>query len=72
MIHVDETRVSIKGKTAYVWVLDKSSRGAISVLRYREGEIIQKLLQTSMGFLFRTSIRLTTPLIALSRNALSI
>jgi hypothetical protein len=49
LLHVDETRVSIKGKTAYVWVLTNLHEVAYVYSDTREGEFLQALLQEFKG-----------------------
>ena len=51
MIHVDETRVSIRGKTACVWVLTNLHEVAYFYTSSREGEFIQNLLKDFHGVL---------------------
>jgi hypothetical protein len=51
LVHADETRANIKGKSAFVWVLT-SFREVVYILSdSREGEIIQKLLVDFKGVL---------------------
>jgi len=51
LIHADETRANIKGKSAFVWVLT-SFREVVYILSdSREGEIVQKLLADFKGVL---------------------
>lgn len=47
LVHADETRANIKGKTGFVWVLTSNSEVVYILADSREGEIAQKLL---MGF----------------------
>ena len=51
MIHVDETRVSVKGKTACVWVLTNLHEVAYFYTDAREGEFVQTLLKNFSGVL---------------------
>ena len=51
LIHVDETRVNIKGKLAYVWVLTNMHEVVYILTESREGEFIQKLLGQFNGVL---------------------
>jgi predicted RecB family nuclease len=51
MIHLDETRVSIRGKTACVWVLTNLHEVAYLYTENREGEFIQELLKDYNGVL---------------------
>ena len=51
LIHADETRANIKGRSAFVWVL-ASLREAVYILSdSREGDIIQTLLPDFKGVL---------------------
>ena len=51
VIHVDETRVSIRGKTACVWVLTNLHEVAYLYTENRVGEFIQNLLKNYHGVL---------------------
>jgi hypothetical protein len=51
LLHVDETRVSIKGKVAYVWVLTNLHEVAYVYSDTREGEFVHMLLDEFKGVL---------------------
>jgi predicted RecB family nuclease len=51
LLHVDETRVSIEGKAAYVWVLTDLHEVAYVYSDTREGEFVQTLLHEFKGVL---------------------
>ena len=51
MVHVDETRVSVKGKTGCVWVITNLHEVAYLYTDAREGEFVQNLLTDFSGVL---------------------
>src|SRR6267378_3049747 len=51
MLQVDETRVSVKGKTGYVWVLSNLHEVAFVYAETREGDFIRALLREFRGVL---------------------
>ncbi len=51
VLHVDETRVSVKGKAAYVWVLTNLHEVAYVYSDTREGEFVQTMLREFRGVL---------------------
>ena len=51
LIHADETRVSIKGKDAYVWVFTSLEEVAYYYTETREGDFLQELLKEFHGVL---------------------
>ncbi len=51
LIHADETRANIKGKTAFVWVLTSFIEDIYILSDSREGEMVQKLLAGFKGVL---------------------
>jgi len=51
VLHVDETRVSIRGKAAYVWVLTNLHEVPYVYSDTREGEFVQTLLREFKGVL---------------------
>jgi predicted RecB family nuclease len=51
LIHADETRANIKGKSAFVWVLTSFREVIYFFSDSREGEIVQKLLADFKGVL---------------------
>jgi hypothetical protein len=51
LIHADETKVNIRGGSAYVWVLTNLEEVAYLYTGTREGEMIQSLLQDFKGVL---------------------
>lgn len=51
MLHVDETQVSIRGKTAYVWVFTNLHEVAYVYADSREGAMLQELLKDYKGIL---------------------
>ena len=51
MLHVDETQVSIRGKTAYVWVFTNLHEVAYVYADSREGTMLQELLKDYKGIL---------------------
>ena len=51
MVHVDETRVSVKGKTGCVWVITNLHEVAYVYTDAREGEFVQNLLKDFSGVL---------------------
>jgi len=51
MVHVDETRVSVKGKTGCVWVITNLHEVAYIYTDAREGEFVQNLLKDFKGVL---------------------
>jgi predicted RecB family nuclease len=51
LVHADETRANIKGKTGFVWVLTSNVEVVYILADSREGEMVQKLLTGFMGVL---------------------
>lgn len=51
LVHADETRANIKGKSAFVWVLTSFNEVYYILSESREGEIAQKLLAGFKGVL---------------------
>jgi len=51
LVHADETRANIKGKTGFVWVLTSNTEVVYILADSREGEIVQKLLVGFKGVL---------------------
>jgi predicted RecB family nuclease len=51
LVHADETRANIKGKSAFVWVLTSMREVVYISAESREGEIVQELLATFKGVL---------------------
>jgi predicted RecB family nuclease len=51
LVHADETRANIKGKTGFVWVLTSNSEVVYILADSREGEMVQKLLAGFKGVL---------------------
>lgn len=51
VLHVDETRVSVKGKAAYVWVLTNLHEVAYVYSDTREGEFVEAMLREFRGVL---------------------
>jgi len=51
LVHADETRANIKGKTGFVWVLTSNREVAYFLADNREGEMAQKLLTGFNGVL---------------------
>ena len=51
LVHADETRANVKGKTAYVWVLTNLHEVAYVYSESREGEVVQSLLGDFKGVL---------------------
>jgi len=51
LIHADETKVSIEGKGAYVWVFTNLEEVAYYYTETREGDFLQELLQKFKGVL---------------------
>jgi predicted RecB family nuclease len=51
ILHVDETQVSIRGKTAYVWVFTNLHQVAYVYADSREGALLQELLKDYNGIL---------------------
>ncbi len=51
LIHADETKISIKGKSAFVWVLANMEEVAYFYAETREGDYLQKLLREFNGVL---------------------
>lgn len=51
LVHVDETRANVKGKTAYVWVLTNMNEVYYTLADSREGDMAQKLLSNFKGVL---------------------
>jgi hypothetical protein len=51
LVHADETRANIKGKSAFVWVLASFREVVYIFSASREGEIVQKLLANFKGVL---------------------
>jgi predicted RecB family nuclease len=51
LVHADETRANIKGKSAYVWVLTNLHEVVYIYADTREGEVIQELLADFKGVL---------------------
>jgi predicted RecB family nuclease len=51
LIHADETKISIEGKGAYVWVLTNLEEVAYFYTETREGEALHSLLQEFKGVL---------------------
>jgi predicted RecB family nuclease len=51
LVHADETRANIKGKTGFVWVLTSNSEVVYILADNREGEMVRKLLAGFKGVL---------------------
>ena len=51
LVHADETRANIKGKSGFVWVLTSNKEVVYVLADSREGEIVQKLLAGFEGVL---------------------
>jgi predicted RecB family nuclease len=51
LVHADETRANIKGKTGFVWVLTNMDEVYYMLADSREGDIVQKLLPDFKGVL---------------------
>jgi transposase-like protein len=51
LVHADETRANIKGKSAYVWVLTSLHEVVYIYADTRDGELIQELLSDFKGVL---------------------
>ena len=51
LVHADETRANIKGKTGFVWVLTSNSEVVYILADSREGEMVQRLLAGFKGVL---------------------
>ena len=51
LIHIDETRVSIEGKSAYIWVLTNLEEVVCLYKETREGDFLQELLREFKGVL---------------------
>jgi len=51
LLHIDETQVSIKGKTAYVWVFTNLHDVAYMYAESREGAFLQEMLKDFKGVL---------------------
>jgi len=51
LVHADETRANIKGKTGFVWVLTNMNEVFYTLADSREGEMVQKLLPDFKGVL---------------------
>ncbi len=51
IIHADETRANIRGRSAYVWVLTSVTEVVYLLAESREGEMIQRLLKGFKGVL---------------------
>jgi len=51
LIHADETKISVEGKGAYVWVLTNLEEVAYFYTETREGEALQSLLREFKGVL---------------------
>ena len=49
LVHADETRANIKGKTGFVWVLTNLHEVIYVLADSREGEVVQKLLTGFKG-----------------------
>ena len=51
LVHADETRATIKGKTGFVWVLTNMNEVFYTLADSREGDMVQKLLPDFKGVL---------------------
>lgn len=51
IIHADETRANIRGRSAYVWVLTSVTEVVYILAESREGELVQRLLKSFKGVL---------------------
>ena len=51
LIHADETKVSIEGKDAFVWVFTKLEEVAYYYTATREGDFLQEFLRDFKGVL---------------------
>src|SRR6266446_3055874 len=51
LIHADETKISIGGKSAYVWVFTNLEEVAYLYTETREGDFLQELLREFKGVL---------------------
>ena len=51
LVHADETRANIKGKTGFVWILTNMNEVVYTLADSREGDMVQKLLPDFKGVL---------------------
>ena len=51
LIHADETKISIEGKSAYIWVFTNLEEVAYLYTETREGDFLQELLRDFKGVL---------------------
>ena len=51
IIHADETRANLRGRSAYVWVLTSGTEVVYLLAESREGEMVQQLLKEFKGVL---------------------
>jgi hypothetical protein len=51
IIHADETRANLRGRSAYVWVLTSGTEVVYLLAESREGEMMQQLLKDFKGVL---------------------
>jgi len=51
LVHADETRANVKGKTGFVWVLTNMTEVFYTLADSREGDMVQKLLAGFKGVL---------------------
>ncbi len=51
LIHADETKISIRGKGAFVWVLTNLEEVAYFYTETREGDVVQSMMQEFRGVL---------------------
>jgi Transposase IS66 family len=69
LIHADETKISIEGKCAYVWVLTNLEEVAYFYTETREGEVVQSLLREFKGVLLSDFYTAMTQLTVLNKSA---
>ena len=69
LVHADETQVMIKGEARYVWVFTSLEDVAYVYSESRDASTAQNLRAPSAAFWLPISMLVTTPSIALSRNA---
>jgi hypothetical protein len=68
LVHADETRANIKGKTGFVWVLTSNSEVVYILAESREGEMVQSISPGSRVSWYQISTRHMIPLAAFSNG----
>jgi len=69
LIHADETRIKLHGKSAYVWFLPHSTKWHIFIRKLAKEAFSKRHWMDSRGFWFPISMRRMTPCLVPSKSA---